>query len=59
MVIMPRIKTIKTQGRLILSEINFSECFETVVKPGGSNSGRIYLPNSWIGKKVYVVIKGE
>jgi putative transposon-encoded protein len=31
------------------------EVLEKVVKEGG-NSGRIYLPKSWVGKRVKVVL---
>lgn len=31
------------------------EVVEKIVKSGG-NSGRIYLPKSWIGKKVKIIL---
>lgn len=36
-------------------EINAYQIIEKVVKPSG-NSGRVYVPIDWVGKKVKVVL---
>ena len=47
------------KGKLFLNEISFDKCIETVVKKHNETAGRVYLPNSWVGKTVYVVQKKE
>ena len=50
-------KNIKKPARLILKEIDFQDTIEKKVHRGGNKNkdyGRIYLPEEWIGKKVYV-----
>ncbi|MBD3164321.1 DUF2080 family transposase-associated protein [Candidatus Woesearchaeota archaeon] len=44
------------KGRIRLKPIEFSEIYEAEVKRANNTSGRIYLPEKYIGKKVYVVI---
>ena len=36
-------------------EINAYQIIEKIVKPSG-NSGRVYVPINWVGKKVKVVL---
>jgi putative transposon-encoded protein len=36
-------------------EVNGYQVIEKIVKAAG-NSGRIYVPNNWIGKRVKVVL---
>jgi len=52
---MARSKEIKTQGRLVLKEIDFRKVYYCQVGDGG-NSARVYLPKKLIGKNVYVIV---
>ncbi len=36
-------------------ELDAYQVVEKVVKPGG-NSGRVYVPIDWVGKKVKIVL---
>ena len=36
-------------------ELEGYQVIEKVVKPAG-NSGRVYVPNNWIGKKVKILL---
>ena len=50
-------KKIKKPARLILKEIDFVDTIKRKVHNGGNKNkryGRIYLPEEWIGKEVYV-----
>jgi putative transposon-encoded protein len=49
----------KIKGKIELKPIEFSEIHEFEVKKANKSSGRIYLPSRFIGKRVYVLIKGE
>lgn len=51
-------KTGKTQKKAVKIELNGKAMIEKSVKKSG-NSGRVYVPVSWIGKKVKVVLLEE
>jgi putative transposon-encoded protein len=59
MVIMPKVKEIKTEGRLILKEIDFKNVYYCKVRPHSDTSSKIYLPKSLEGKHVYVIVDPE
>ena len=50
-------KHYRTNGRLILEEINFSDCYKRTVSKNNKTSGKVTLPLDLVGKKVYVVIQ--
>lgn len=45
----------KPNKELVLRNLPFFEIVEKTVKPEG-NSGRVYVPKSWVGKRVKVVL---
>ncbi len=45
----------KDAMRLMKIEIQAYQVAEKVVKPGG-NSGRVYVPVDWIGKRVKILL---
>lgn len=50
-------RKIKKPAKLILKEIDFEDTIKKKVHSGGNKKkkyGRIYLPEEWIGKEVYV-----
>lgn len=49
----------KTKGKIEIEPIEFSQVYEFEVKRANKTSGRIYLPEKLIGKKVYVLIGDE
>jgi putative transposon-encoded protein len=49
-------KSRKVNGKIKLKPIEFSEILELEVKRANKSSGRIYLPEKLIGKKVYVLV---
>lgn len=49
----------KTNGRLILKEIVFDNCWQRTVSKNNKTSGKVTLPKELIGKKVYVVLYKE
>ena len=47
----------KKPAKLILKEVNFEDTIKKKVHKGGNklkSYGRIYLPERWIGKEVYI-----
>ena len=44
------------KGKLQLKPIEFSDVIVSEVKRANATSGRIYLPEKYIGKKVYVLV---
>ena len=47
----------KKPAKLILKEVNFEDTIKKKVHRGGNKKkvyGRIYLPEEWINKEVYV-----
>lgn len=48
-------KTVKIPKKAVKIELNGKAMIEKSVKKSG-NSGRVYVPVSWIGKKVKVVL---
>lgn len=40
---------------LMKAEVSGYEIIEKIVKPSG-NSGRVYVPVDWVGKKVKIVL---
>lgn len=50
----------KTEGRLILKEIILDDIYARKVTKNNKTSGKVTLPISLVGKKVYVIIpEGE
>ncbi len=49
----------KAKGKLEIKPIEFSEVLEVEVKRANSTSGRIYLPEKFIGKKVIVLVEED
>lgn len=50
-------KSVKKPARLILKEVNFEDTIKRVVHKSSNKSnkyGKIYLPDKWIGREVYV-----
>ena len=45
----------ENQSKLMKIEIGAYQVTEKLVKPGG-NSGRVYVPKDWIGKRVKIFL---
>ena len=45
------------KGLLILESVEFSDIIEREVMKNNESSGKVNIPKSWIGKKVFVVLK--
>jgi len=52
------VKIIYKKGLIILNQVEFDAYTEREVFKNNDTSGKITLPKNWIGKKVYVMIKG-
>ena len=46
----------KTKGTLILEQIKFDDVFKRKVGRNAPGSGKVSLPERFIGKQVYVII---
>lgn len=50
------VKSVLYSGDTLELKINAKRIIEKVVKDhGGGSAGRIYLPESWIGKEVIII----
>ena len=49
----------KTKGTLILKQINFDDIYKKKVGRNAPGSGKVSLPERYIGKHVYVIIPKE